>query len=759
MSSQPSRIYSYPLADGLFVQEEYQESRRHFTHPGVFATDQAFATIREHVQAGHDPWVKSLAHWEAWAQDALTRDPDPVQRIFRRTPNHIGVDESIRDFQAAQQLAWLYRLTDRTDYADKAIEIIDAWSGTLKAVRGAGFNLQSGLMIPSLIDAAEILKNAGDRWSQAGQARFRGFCETVLLPHVLNLRISINGNHDCATNIALTALGVYLDDEFLFNRALNYYLHSKGYGSIAHYFLPNGECQEDGRDMGHVRIGIHFFARIAAIAYNQGENLYDRFDYRLAAAMEHYARVQMDYYTPAMYSSAHLSPSRQGRSGRGVADLSELKAYQYFTRERNLPMPFITRLLRTAQAHLEGCDGDGLAEHHQVFLADELTVPPVPSLPPAGKDGFRFGVIPFDGGPMDDANYALLSSALEQAASSPVEIVYAQDMETLLQGVHGGILDAALVPPCEYVTHQDALDLAVVASERMPDGRAGFHHLWLAPKAAGVKTLTEAFNADVILAGVFPFALPSCIDLLPLVDAGLALPDILAHVRFDQGNGNYAYKVTDMFQTLFAAGQPDNTFAAVATTDIEVNACKLPLSKLGRSAHTFPFVEKYFNDWQKILPYYTPFFAEALTFGAGSRAPRPRHYLDCEDQVVTLWTSPEIPGQAVVMRKGSEIDLTCPPNYLSRDEWHSRLCFPGLTGTDDSRYDIIRRAMALKRDLFENHAQTPMRVGGGVKVGKATEKGMPETVFHDLRFGGNLRTPADSWDFAPEGWLRRMLRV
>ncbi|MFT5368174.1 MAG: hypothetical protein ACI8V2_003137, partial [Candidatus Latescibacterota bacterium] len=34
--SQPSKIYAYPLAEGLFIKEEYQESNRHFTHPGVF---------------------------------------------------------------------------------------------------------------------------------------------------------------------------------------------------------------------------------------------------------------------------------------------------------------------------------------------------------------------------------------------------------------------------------------------------------------------------------------------------------------------------------------------------------------------------------------------------------------------------------------------------------------------------------------------------------------------------------------------------
>jgi len=36
---------------------------------------------------------------------------------------------------------------------------------------------------------------------------------------------------------------------------------------------------------------------------------------------------------------------------------------------------------------------------------------------------------------------------------------------------------------------------------------------------------------------------------------------------------------------------------------------------------------------------------------------------------------------------------------------------------------------------------------------------MPETIYHDLRFGGGLQKPSDRWDFSPGGWLRSALRV
>jgi hypothetical protein len=750
------RIYAYPLAEGLCYKEEYTEAGRHFTHPGVFSTAENARKIRARLEANESAWVESLAALEEWAQEALKQEPEPVQRIFRRTPNHIGTEESQRDFRNASQLCWLYLLTDKTEYADKAIEIIDAWSGTLKAIRGAGFNLQSGLMIPTLIDAAEVLKHCSDRWSEASQKRFKGFCEVVLLPHVLNLRISINGNHDCATNNALLALAIYLDDEFLFNRSLNYYLYSKGYGSIGHYFLPNGECQEDGRDMGHVNGGVHFFSVIARIAANQGENLYGRFDYRLAAAMEHAARVQFDYDTPAMYSPAHAMPTRHRQRGWGGLSLEDVLAYQHYTTSCGMPMPFVSRHLRTANKLLTGTDT--LARQQQVFLPEPIVVP-ASSAPAIIPDTYGVGVMPFDAGAIDDATYNLLETQASRAAGKPARIIYGESPESLSDAVRDGELDAAILPSDQYVDRSETHDLALVASERLPDGRSGHHHVWLAPKAAGVSNPTEAFESDAVLAGVFPFALPSCIDLIPFIDAGFGIPEIFARLRFDQTNGNYAYKIADLFKTLWAADNENSQLAIVATTDIDINASKLPLSKITRSAHTFPFVEKYAADWEQVFPYYTPFFGEALGFSVNLHDQEPKHYLDWENQLVSIWQSPEIPGQACVTKKGSEIQITCAPNYQTADDWNTRPRFPGLIETTDSRYDVIRRASQIKADLFANHTETELRVGGGSVKGKATERGMPETVYHDLRFGGNVVKPAERWDCSPGGRLRMMMRA
>jgi hypothetical protein len=755
--SQPLKIYAYPVAEGLCYKEEYTEAHRRFTHPGIFSTIENAKTVRERVSAGETAWLDSLSALEEWAKDALRQEPEPVQRIFRRTPNHIGTEESTRDFRNASQLCWLYLLTDKTEYADKAVEIIDAWSGTLKAIRGAGFNLQSGLMIPTLIDAAEVLKYCSDRWSEDSQARFKGFCEVVLLPHVLNLRISINGNHDCATNNALLALAIHLDDEYLFNRSLNYYLYSKGYGSIAHYFLPNGECQEDGRDLGHVTGGIHFFSVIARIAANQGENLYDRFDYRLAAAMEHAARAQLDYESPAMYSPAHAMPVRYRPRGWSGMSVEDVLAYQHYSTSRGMPMPFMSHLLRTASEIID--DANSPTRHQQIFLPDAIVVPDTPQAPAVISDAYNVGVIPFDAGPIDDATYDLLASETSRSTGKQARIIYVENPQLLVDAVQDGTLDAALIPSDEYVSHRESHDLALVASERIPDGRAGYHHLWLAPAAAGVSTPKEAFESDAVLAAVFPFALPTCIDLIPYIDAGYTIPEIFARIRFDQTNGNYAYKIADLFKTLWSAGDGSDQLAIVATTDIDINASKLPLSKLTRSAHTFPFVEKYTADWQKVFPYYTPFFAEALGFSVNLHDQNPKHYLDYEDQLVTVWQSPEIPGQAFVTKKGNEIRITCPPNYQTTDEWNKRPRFPGLVETLDSRYDIIRRAVAVKSDLFAHHTETELRVGGGSVKGKPTERGMPETIYHDLRFGGNLVKPSDHWDCSPGGWLRTMMRV
>ena len=440
--------------------------------------------------------------------------------------------------------------------------------------------------------------------------------------------------------------------------------------------------------------------------------------------------------------------------------LEAILAYRHFTVHRGMPMPFVSRLFRTASTVLE--DTQSLIDEYQVFLADGLTFPSPTKAQALNTDSFTIGVIPFDAGPLDDANFRILASTLGKTAGRKVQVVYVDGPETAAEAVRDSTLDSALLPPDVYVTLRDSHNLSLVASERLPDGRPGYHHQWLAPGAAGVSTPREAFESDAVIAAVFPFALPTCIDLLPFIEAGFSIPEIFARIRFDQTNGNYAYKIADLFSTMWKADtdQGDSSQLAIcATTDIDINASKLPLSKLTRSAHTFPFVEKYAADWKKVFPYYTPFFAEALGFSVNLQDQSPKHYLDLEDQLVTVWRSPEIPGRAFVTAKGNEIEVTCPPNYQTADEWNTRFCFAGLIESDDTRYDIIHRALSLKREIFDRHTETELRVGGGAKKGEATEKGMPETIYHDLRFGGSLVKPSERWDCSPGGWLRSMMRV
>ena len=65
----------------------------------------------------------------------------------------------------------------------------------------------------------------------------------------------------------MLAMGVFLDDRAMFDRAVDYYLHGEGNGAIEKYFNTFGECQESGRDQAHTQMGLGFLGAACELAW------------------------------------------------------------------------------------------------------------------------------------------------------------------------------------------------------------------------------------------------------------------------------------------------------------------------------------------------------------------------------------------------------------------------------------------------------------------------------------------------------------
>jgi hypothetical protein len=103
--------------------------------------------------------------------------------------NHLaGCKEERSDALAAYSMALRWAYTQDKQYANKAVEILDAWSSTLKSHVSTSspeqVGLQSGWAGSTWARAAEIIRYTAAGWSESGIQEFEAMLRNVYLPQV-----------------------------------------------------------------------------------------------------------------------------------------------------------------------------------------------------------------------------------------------------------------------------------------------------------------------------------------------------------------------------------------------------------------------------------------------------------------------------------------------------------------------------------------------------------------------------------------------
>ena len=130
-----------------------------FVHPGVVVGAAQLDFVRGRVQAGAQPWAGAYADLRASPYASLSRTAKPradVECGSSSNPDNGCTDERT-DALAAYADALVWYLSRDARYATKAIELLDAWSATLKTHTNSNAPLQTGW--------------AGAGWARAGRGR------------------------------------------------------------------------------------------------------------------------------------------------------------------------------------------------------------------------------------------------------------------------------------------------------------------------------------------------------------------------------------------------------------------------------------------------------------------------------------------------------------------------------------------------------------------------------------------------------------
>jgi pimeloyl-ACP methyl ester carboxylesterase len=114
---------------------------------------------------------------------------------------------------------------------------------------------------------------------------------TVYVPLLRTFYPEANGNWDAAIMFKLLSIGIFCDNHKLMDEVYRHYRFGPVNSGITRYIYPSGQCEETCRDQGHVQLGLGYLARTSIIAWNQGVDLFDEADNRIALGYEYTASL------------------------------------------------------------------------------------------------------------------------------------------------------------------------------------------------------------------------------------------------------------------------------------------------------------------------------------------------------------------------------------------------------------------------------------------------------------------------------------
>ncbi|WP_308311025.1 alginate lyase family protein [Streptomyces sp. GbtcB6] len=320
---------------GAFTAPAAHSAPSTFVHPGVTVSKAQLDFARTEVLAGAQPWKAAYDQMLASKYADLNRTPTPwatVECGSYSNPNYGCTDER-EDAIAAYTDALAWYITKDARYAQKAIQIMDAWSATITSHTNSNAPLQTGWAGSSWPKAAEIIRYTyTGTW--ANEARFATMLRNVYLPTVIKGSNS-NGNWELSMMEAAVGISVFLEDKTSYDTAMAkfrtrtaayVYLASDGSvpktvpsqnldttAKIVSYWqgqstFVTGLTQETCRDFTHTGYGISAISHVAETSRIQGEDLYGTdVGERLRQALGFQAKYQLGTAVPSWLCGGSLT--------------------------------------------------------------------------------------------------------------------------------------------------------------------------------------------------------------------------------------------------------------------------------------------------------------------------------------------------------------------------------------------------------------------------------------------------------------------
>ncbi|MEV0175323.1 alginate lyase family protein [Streptomyces sp. NPDC050803] len=347
-----------------------------YAHPGLLHTRADLDRMTAKVKAEAAPYTAGFAKLSAnrHAQSGWTANPQAA--VYRGAGSPQNYSILYNDIHAAYQNALRGHISGDGAHLDTAVAILNAWSATMTRLDGSADRfLAAGLYGYQFANAAELVRDHPD--FELG--RFQEMLTTVFAPLSDNFLTDHNGavitnywtNWDLTAMACVLATGIFCDDRAQVARAVDYFKHGEGLGSVKNaipvvYDDGLGEWLEAGRDQGHALLGVGLMGTVCEMAWNQGIDLYGHDDSRFLKGAQYVAKWSLGGEVP-FTANTRAKGAVNGWSGSET--VTEAAAVDpamtrpiwamianHYTKRRGLSASYVTRI--AAKSAPEGGGGD-----------------------------------------------------------------------------------------------------------------------------------------------------------------------------------------------------------------------------------------------------------------------------------------------------------------------------------------------------------------------------------------------------------------
>lgn len=280
-------------------------------HSGGLHTTDDFVRIKAKLAAGQEPWVSGWNKLLTNSHAQLGYTPNPTVKLIRggksaEEPDPDNYSRAMNDVAAAYQTAIRWKISGDAAYAEKSIQILNAWAATCVKVTGdPNAALGAGIYGYEFAVAGELMRDYAG-WKPTDFKAYQKWMLDVFYSQNYSFLAYHQGCHpehswsnwDLCNMASAMAIGILADKRSIYNYVINYYQRGSGNGNnfkTIFYIFPGtdstmAEMQESGRDQGHCTLSLALLTTMCQLAWNQTDDLWGFRDNIILKASEYVAK-------------------------------------------------------------------------------------------------------------------------------------------------------------------------------------------------------------------------------------------------------------------------------------------------------------------------------------------------------------------------------------------------------------------------------------------------------------------------------------